>query len=715
MKISIRLIVLCLVLLAAGGCGKNQEHLPAVDGEIDLAGLQFGVDGPVSLAGDWRVYWQQLLSPDQIPDISPSDVSDTTVLPGLWASPSGNPLAGAYGTATYCLSVRVSPDPAPKALMITGVLSAARVWVNGVAVTESGTVGGDRGVEVPRRHSLVAEFSSPGDRIDIVLQVSNHHNIRGGLNFPVILGTREQIQQLRNREQILSALMGGALLIMALYHLVLYGLRRSETANLFFGVFCFVWAVRVVSLVPGGALLATLFPRLPWRLSIDLVLLSYGLSMPLIVMFYHALFPKKRGRLVERIFLVLAGVYTLFILLSEPNAFGLVTLCYFFLTRTAVIYLCLCFIGDLIRRKDGVRVLVPGYLFLGLAGLGDMLYDVHLTNSDLLTPYGIIAFILSYSFLISIRFSKTHRKVRNLSMELAERRRTERSLRLTHRYLTGILDAVDIPMVAVGENMEIGFCNRQFEELCGRGASELLGQGLGDLLAPESAPEALSILAAGVRGEKPPETRILEGLVFRDRENALRTVTADLYRLEFDEGDLLLLTLRSPEEAADSENVGGVVSAMNLNQRRLRTLEDTFSRLAGADPAKHPDMARRLEDMDQLLSDIRQSLSGENGQAERRSLIPRVMNQAISYWCEATGSTKFELAKQSGLWKVYTDRDGGQRTQTLDKYLEETSLPRNPRMSQVIRTADFVLAVCDVPLVTRDRLETSLTKLKNVE
>ena len=51
------------------------------------------------------------------------------------------------------------------------------------------------------------------------------------------------------------------------------------------------------------------------------------------------------------------------------------------------------------------------------------------------------------------------------------------------------------------------------------------------------------------------------------------------------------------------------------------------------------------------------------------------MNTAVDCWRQTTGQGKGELATQSGLWNVYMERDGYLRTQTLDKYLSEDTLP----------------------------------------
>lgn len=77
----------------------------------------------------------------------------------------------------------------------------------------------------------------------------------------------------------------------------------------------------------------------------------------------------------------------------------------------------------------------------------------------------------------------------------------------------------------------------------------------------------------------------------------------------------------------------------------------------------------------------------------RRQLAVTAMNLAIEYWTETTGNNKFELARESGLWKVYTNHDGWERTQILDKYLDINTLPNRPRWKLIMATCDFASSI----------------------
>ncbi len=74
-----------------------------------------------------------------------------------------------------------------------------------------------------------------------------------------------------------------------------------------------------------------------------------------------------------------------------------------------------------------------------------------------------------------------------------------------------------------------------------------------------------------------------------------------------------------------------------------------------------------------------------------RGQAVRVLQQALSTWSEATGSTRLQLAQESQIWHVYNDGTG-LRCRQLDRYLKLDSLPQKPRWHQIIETARYVIA-----------------------
>lgn len=96
--------------------------------------------------------------------------------------------------------------------------------------------------------------------------------------------------------------------------------------------------------------------------------------------------------------------------------------------------------------------------------------------------------------------------------------------------------------------------------------------------------------------------------------------------------------------------------------------------------------------------------------AHREALVA-IMLDALSGFERSTGKTRIELAERSRQWRVTVD-DGRLRVRAMERYLSLPRLPRMPRWREVLHTAYFVLAECDLQPDERSQLETRTQELQ---
>ena len=150
----------------------------------------------------------------------------------------------------------------------------------------------------------------------------------------------------------------------------------------------------------------------------------------------------------------------------------------------------------------------------------------------------------------------------------------------------------------------------------------------------------------------------------------------------------------------------------------LEVVQNSHSKISALETALHSVLQQLGTDTPQLsptpttqaIVSTQKSI-GREDEENVRILVVRLMNTALSYWEFATGETKFELAENSKIWKVYID-NGTWKTRTFDKYLQLKTLPTKPRWREVIRTAHYVLKNCKDESVMRIELEKDLEKLE---
>ena len=156
-----------------------------------------------------------------------------------------------------------------------------------------------------------------------------------------------------------------------------------------------------------------------------------------------------------------------------------------------------------------------------------------------------------------------------------------------------------------------------------------------------------------------------------------------------------------------------LIESFNQQRVRLHKLEDELIRDISPANDNSLELMHVFHEIDSTFNQLNHSLSSQGEDVDLRLAIIEVMRSAIRYWCEVTKTGKADLAVKSGLWKVYTNEDGWDRTQTMDRYLGLESLPKYPRRRQVIRTADYVLMHCPVDNNARKDLELALAQLRN--
>ena len=80
-----------------------------------------------------------------------------------------------------------------------------------------------------------------GDSAELILQVANFSHRRGGIWRSVALGNSELIQGIRERQIVYDMVLLGSLLILGLYHLALFSLRKKIKHLYFSHCFVYLW------------------------------------------------------------------------------------------------------------------------------------------------------------------------------------------------------------------------------------------------------------------------------------------------------------------------------------------------------------------------------------------------------------------------------------------------------------------------------------------
>lgn len=262
-----------------------------------------------------------------------------------------------------------------------------------------------------------------------------------------------------------------------------------------------------------------------------------------------------------------------------------------------------------------------------------------------------------------------------LQQEIRHREKVEASLLETQTHILGQLNHAQEAIICAKSDGKIQYVNHAAAKLFLRTEEQLSRYSIDELIAKRSL----------IEGDKH-----YRGNIDVYIDGSIEQINADLVHLPPASGLSLMLIVSHKNEASE---------------QRIYDLESAVEALSAfafeGDKQKLNSLSSIGGDIAQLA--IKANENKEDKGTIMRELIVDGMISALSYWEESTGHSKFTLAEESGLWRVYLDRSTLQ-TRTLDKYLRVESLPKTPRWRTVVSTLEYILEHCNERNQDREKL-----------
>jgi len=470
----------------------------AVKGVLDLTDWDFKRDGPVDLNGEYEFYWKQHFKPSEFLKATPPQKTGFIRVPGYWNSCEieEKKLSG-DGYATYRLKILLNEHREPLALKIMEIGNAFTAYLNGESLCSVGVAGKNPETTIPLYVSQVADFENQTNQIEIIFQVSNFHHRRGGISEVVKIGREKDIREIRERKIGFELFLFGSIFIMALYHLGLFILRTKNRSPLYFGIFCFLIALRL--LVTGERYFINLFPDTDWELMMKLEY-SWYLSVPAFGMFMQSLFQEYSKRFC-RLHVILGLAFSGAVLFTPARIFTHTLPVYEIITIIVMIYGFYALIISLVRKREGALVFFLGFIILVFTVVNDMLHVEKLIQTGLFGPFGLFIFIFSQSLLHSLRFSKAFttietqfKELRNTYQayknEITDHLQSEEALRESEEKHRTILQSIEDGYYEIDLAGNLTFFNDSMCRIVGYPKDELMGMNNREYMDEKTAKEA---------------------------------------------------------------------------------------------------------------------------------------------------------------------------------------------------------------------------------
>lgn len=429
---------------AARGC-HGERHVPtAMKGVIDLRTWDFNRDGPADLSGEWGFFWKKLVREGELANAMMPDA--WIQVPGIWNGrvENGRRVRG-DGFATYLLRVLLPAGCGATgirdlALELHDMGTAYALFINGVESGRGGTVGTSAASAVPGFHPAIIGCGPVRDDLQVALHISNFHHRKGGAWEKVVLGPAEILRGMREKRLARDFILFGAIMIMGLYHLVLFGMRKTDRSFLFFGLFCLLISARI--LVTGEYYIVSLFPGLAWRWIICAEYITFYAGVPAFFLFLGSLFPEEFSRRALIATTAVGVCFCVFVAAAPARLYTHSLQCFQALSVGICLYGLAVLSRAGLRDRDGALPFIAGFIILFAAVINDFLHNNMIIQSVYAVPIGLFLFIFSQSFFLSRRYARTMMAVERLTWEHDEAKYTLLQKRMGPHFLFNALNTV---------------------------------------------------------------------------------------------------------------------------------------------------------------------------------------------------------------------------------------------------------------------------------
>lgn len=430
------LALLVPVFLFLGCSPKNPPPL-AREGVLDLRDLDFqnsvsnSLSGSITsggatinLDGEWEFRWKDITAPGGKVISSKEEKVEYISVPGKWNGGSfyfkdgdgwREEVLGGEGHATYKLKILLR-ERIPLSLRIPDEGTSYRVYVDEDFLIENGRVGISSESTEPDKSTSYVSFLPVKKDFNLLVQISNYSFSRGGFWQSISMASPEVQNAERLNRVALDLFVTGILFIMGVYHMALFTLRKEDRAPLYFGSFCLLFSIRI--LLTGEVYLKILLPKISYVPMIKLEYLTMYMGLPIFNEFISALYP---GEIIQNIRKTISGlgiIYSSIVLFLSPKIFSITLISYQIVILFSIIYILVVFIRAVRNNREGARTILLGFFLFGLSIINDILLNHHIISSIYYTPYGLVIFIFSQSYLLTSRFANSYKQVRELSQNL---------------------------------------------------------------------------------------------------------------------------------------------------------------------------------------------------------------------------------------------------------------------------------------------------------
>src|SRR5690625_865146 len=385
------------------------------NGALDLRNESISDIGPISLDGEWRFFWNEFLSSEDMA----KDSGQIVEVPNHWNTYSFDeqPI-DQYGYATYSTTLLLNEADVDQifSLYVHGIASAYDLWVDRELVASVGKPATNYRDMIPGNLPQTVSFKPQTNEVEVIIHVSNFNQRKAGLWESISFGTDDQIREKRESSVVLQVFLVGCMFMIGCYHFAMYLQRHKHKSALYLAITCFSVAVRTLFL--RNNLFIQLFPKVNWEIATTIEYLVALIALIFFLLFLREGLSVTIPQKINRLFVVLLISYSVFVLVTPPHIFTNTFTIFQTLVMVIVMTVIIFSIRNAIRRKEGAMLDLLALVILSASIMNDFFYYSQQVSTAEFVSIGLFFYLLIQSIHLSRKFSRSFDQVEKLSLEL---------------------------------------------------------------------------------------------------------------------------------------------------------------------------------------------------------------------------------------------------------------------------------------------------------
>lgn len=409
---SYRYFFIAIVILTLSKYSVGQQ----ASGIINLKNHNFEINEIAKIAGYWKFYHNELLSPNRLKDDLPFD---SIRVPGSWNRQGDYP---ALGVATYQCKVLLPKNQYGLSLYIGTINSSAKIWVNGTIRTETGIVSANKKIQKPELRNITINLPENTDTLELIIQVANYSYFSGGISSTPLIGMSTALINKQQKNNGVENVFAGSLIAMFIYQIILYFLYNRGKPNLWLAVICILVALRSMVLNGGSFLLPNLFPIVPFEIWKKIEFGGVYLITAIFPLYIHHLFYSFSSKKAISFFIVAAILLVIPVVFTPQYIYGqLLDVCHVVLVLS-FIYAIYTVSKAWIHKNPDAKIIFFGVLASFPFILLEILKNSFLINLNFSLEYlvelGVLVFLLFQAYILARHYANSHKSLEEINREL---------------------------------------------------------------------------------------------------------------------------------------------------------------------------------------------------------------------------------------------------------------------------------------------------------